>query len=246
MDPVSLAGSVAGLASLGIQVTSGITTYLDAVKCRDEDLVTIRRQNAALRALVAAIKATSTAIPQLSQDVVAAATQSIQTCTEDLDALEAFISHLSGSDISTWRLGLKYQARKLHLAFDRSKINQLSRRIFQSKATLQLAVGELGLRIWVGATDTKPYALSRRWNRRVAAATRDSFWTDCRSDVWWYPTTSFQERIAGIEGTLQKLVAASERDVVTPGDTISFRGVAARLAAKPAALEEMCSVSAPG
>ncbi|KAK7973826.1 hypothetical protein PG989_015674 [Apiospora arundinis] len=147
MDPLSLAASVAGLTSLGIQVTGGISTYLDALKCRDEELETIRRQNGVLRSIIASIETTSFAIQSLPLSAAAAAAQSIKSCTEDLDELEIFVAQLSGSDLSTWRLRLKDKSRRLHYALDRPKISQLHTRIGQSKATLQLVVAELELAI---------------------------------------------------------------------------------------------------
>ncbi|KAK8877534.1 Ankyrin repeat-containing domain protein [Apiospora arundinis] len=145
MDPLSLAASVAGLTSLGIQITGGISIYLDALKCRDEELEAIRRQNGVLRSIIASIETTSFAIQSLPLSAAAAAAQSIKLCTEDLDELEMFVAQLSGSDLSTWRLRLKDKSRRLHYAFDRPKISQLHTRIGQSKATLQLVVAELEL-----------------------------------------------------------------------------------------------------
>jgi hypothetical protein len=43
-DPLSIAGTVAGLVSLGLQVCGGITQYLDAIKCLAEELSSARRQ----------------------------------------------------------------------------------------------------------------------------------------------------------------------------------------------------------
>ncbi|KAK6856593.1 hypothetical protein PG995_006780 [Apiospora arundinis] len=147
MDPLSLAASVAGLVSLGIQVTGGISTYLDALKCRDEELEVIRRQNVALRSTITAIETTTSAIQTLPHNTATAAAQGIKSCTDDLGVLEAFVAQLSGSDLSTWRLRLKDKSRRLHYAFDRPKISQLHTRIGQSKATLQLVVAELELAI---------------------------------------------------------------------------------------------------
>ncbi|KAK8102268.1 hypothetical protein PG984_015414 [Apiospora sp. TS-2023a] len=147
MDPLSLAASVAGLTSLGIQVTDGISAYLDALKCRDEELKSIRAQNAALGNTIAAIQRTSASIHQLSGTAVTVVNQSIKSCTDDLDALDDFVAQLAGSDRSTWRLRVKDKFRALHFAFDRPKISQLSTRIERSKTTLHLAIGDLGLRL---------------------------------------------------------------------------------------------------
>lgn len=43
-DPLSIAASVAGLISLGLQAASGITTYVDAVRGRKGDISSVETQ----------------------------------------------------------------------------------------------------------------------------------------------------------------------------------------------------------
>ncbi|KAK8070639.1 hypothetical protein PG997_010842 [Apiospora hydei] len=248
MDPLSLAASVVGLASFGLQVSGGISTYLDALKCREGELEAIRRQNAALRNTLAAIEATSTTIQHLSPRAAAAAAQTISSCADDLSALELFVAHLSESDLSTWRLRLKGKARKLHYVFDRPKINQLHTRIAQSKAALQLAVGQLELTI-------------NRVNMDMLSSV-DSTLHDNSTEVFLVRSElghahqtiqssfelqqGFQERFDGIESSLQTLLAACERAPCMTGDGKSLTRAAALLAAKPAALKEVCNFNQSG
>ena len=55
-EAVGLAASVAGLLSLGLQITGGIATYLDALESRQDELASIKRQNDALSAALDTIK----------------------------------------------------------------------------------------------------------------------------------------------------------------------------------------------
>ncbi|KAF4476158.1 hypothetical protein CGGC5_v015384 [Colletotrichum fructicola Nara gc5] len=48
-ESVGLAASVAGLLSLGLQVTEGIVKYVDAFDCRQEDLAWAKLRNDSLR-----------------------------------------------------------------------------------------------------------------------------------------------------------------------------------------------------
>ncbi|KAK8084396.1 hypothetical protein PG997_005667 [Apiospora hydei] len=68
-EPLSLAASVAGLISLGLQVTGGIAKYLDAAKCRDEELSAVRQQNALLTDTLATIEKTTGKLSHLSPEL---------------------------------------------------------------------------------------------------------------------------------------------------------------------------------
>lgn len=43
-DPISVAGLVTGVISLGLQVAGGLSNYLDAVKGRSEELHSVKQQ----------------------------------------------------------------------------------------------------------------------------------------------------------------------------------------------------------
>ncbi|KAK7932606.1 hypothetical protein PG985_003318 [Apiospora marii] len=143
-DPLSLAASVAGLVSLGLQVTSGITKYLDAVKCRDEELSEIRRQNGLLKDTLGVIEKTATQLDQVPPDVAAATQRIIESHHDSLNKLETLIAQLASSDVGTWRARLKDKAGKLHYAFDRPKLQELCHQATQTQSALQLALEGLG------------------------------------------------------------------------------------------------------
>ena len=148
-DPLSLAASVAGLVSLGLQVTSGIAKYLDAVKCRDEELSEIRRQNGLLNDTLNIIEKTATQLHQIPPEVAAVTQRSIELHQGSLNALEGLISQLASSDVSTWKSRLKDKAGKLQYAFDRPKLQQLCRHVTKTQSSLQLALNTLDLSLHV-------------------------------------------------------------------------------------------------
>ncbi|KAK8093330.1 hypothetical protein PG997_000015 [Apiospora hydei] len=142
-DPLSLAASVAGLISLGLQVTTGIAEYLNAVESRSEELSSAQRRNEALANTIAIIERAAGKLEHVSPDAATSAKRSLEVCRGSLNALESFVAQLTGTDPHTWRA--KLLTSKLHYIFDRSKVQQLSARVSQTTSTLQLAVDGLGL-----------------------------------------------------------------------------------------------------
>ncbi|KAK8067734.1 hypothetical protein PG996_006846 [Apiospora saccharicola] len=144
-DPLSVAGLAAGLVSLGLQLTGGITNYLDAVKCRGKELASARGHNDSLRQTIAVLEATvaKTQIPQpASFQIVDHALKPTKT---QLKALEDLVDDLAGCDTGTWKSKLSNKSRKLWYAFDRSKIQQLATQLSQANMTLSIALQVLGV-----------------------------------------------------------------------------------------------------
>ncbi|KAK6844420.1 hypothetical protein PG995_014530 [Apiospora arundinis] len=144
-NPLSLAASVAGLVSLGLEVTRGTSSYLDAIKYRSGELSWARQQNDVLANTIDVIEKSTDRLEHVSPDAAAVATRSLDLCKNSLNTLESFVAQLADSNVRTWRSRLKDKAAKLHYAFDRPKVQQLSARVSQTSSTLQLAVDGLGL-----------------------------------------------------------------------------------------------------
>ncbi|KAK6825887.1 hypothetical protein PG987_013381 [Apiospora arundinis] len=144
-DLLSLAASVAGLVSLGLEVTRGISSYLDAIECRSGELSWARQQNDVLANTIDVIERSTKRLEHVSPDAAAVATRSLDLCKDSLNTLESFVAQLADSNVRTWRSRLKDKAAKLRYAFDRPKVQQLSARVSQTSSTLQLAVDGLGL-----------------------------------------------------------------------------------------------------
>jgi len=144
VESVGLAASIAGLLSLGLQITSGIATYLDALENREEELQSARRQNDALVGALAAIKRAGSQF-QGQHNHVSGIAQSIQACETELLAVESLLAKLTNCDTATWRQRLKSKKQKLRYAFDRSKVQQVTQRLHNANGILQITLTGLGL-----------------------------------------------------------------------------------------------------
>ncbi|KAF7523138.1 hypothetical protein G7054_g11866 [Neopestalotiopsis clavispora] len=126
-DGLSIAASVAGLVSLGFQVCSGITTYLDGLKCRAEELESARKYEQSLRASIQAIGDISPDLIVHHQKSSAAVATCIRPCNDELKALECLVAGLC--DDKTGHLSLldkaKASKKRLTYAFDRPKLSHL-------------------------------------------------------------------------------------------------------------------------
>ncbi|KAF4906544.1 hypothetical protein CGCF415_v007956 [Colletotrichum fructicola] len=102
-EPVGITGTAAGLISLGLQLYSEISNYLDAVKGRQQDLDFARHQCASLKRRIDAIDAAITSpgfLPMVSRDAL---DSSVQGCQRELGALNELVLRLQGpsSPVST-------------------------------------------------------------------------------------------------------------------------------------------------
>ena len=143
-EAISLAASVAGIASLGLQVSSGIAKYLDAINSRDDELCTAKEQNELLLRTILSVEKKINKIQQIDPAAVATVFESIKLLTAKLSGLERFIAQLACHDLSTWKSRIKDKAAKLHFAFDRSKVQHLCAKIAETISILQLTLNVLG------------------------------------------------------------------------------------------------------
>ncbi|KAK7972560.1 hypothetical protein PG988_006694 [Apiospora saccharicola] len=235
MDPVSLAASVAGLTSLGIQVTGGISTYLDALKCRDEELEAIR----------ARIRPSAIPLPRSRE--------------HDLDALDDFVAQLAGSDRSAWRLRLTDKYRALHFAFDRPKIRELG--LLRNNATEFLLVHSgiaathtpvMDIRNRIPRLEDKVNLIEPQLETHSNLITHQiSEGTRTTSEQIGHVTETVQasfhmqqevkEQLAGISRSLQTFLVLHGQGSAVSDEKGSLAKMAVGLATKPAALEEACN-----
>ncbi|KAK8077076.1 hypothetical protein PG996_003246 [Apiospora saccharicola] len=141
-EALGLAASVAGLLSLGLQVTGGFASYLDALENRQEELASAKRQNDALAASLDIVKTASTHVLSHHAHTI---TTSIQSCEAELQAAEVLLADLANCDTSTWRQRLRSKKKKLSYRFDRAKVQKLVQRLHNSNQVLQLALAGLNL-----------------------------------------------------------------------------------------------------
>ncbi|KAK7968822.1 hypothetical protein PG988_007895 [Apiospora saccharicola] len=144
-DPLSIAGLAAGLVSLSLQVTAGITQYLDALKCRAEELESTRKRNESLRQLLAVIDTTVVKTQSRHQAPSQAVANCVKQCETGIQSLEDLVAEISGCDRGTWRSKLQLKSKNLRCAFDRSKVQQLDTRLSQVNELLAIALQVLGV-----------------------------------------------------------------------------------------------------
>ncbi|KAI1748981.1 hypothetical protein F4782DRAFT_338738 [Xylaria castorea] len=141
-DPLSIAGLVTGVISLGLQVVGGLSDYLDAVKGRAEELSSAKRQTTNMKDLLLVIE---DLLPQVKNTRPTSATsleRHIQSCNTEISALYVLVSKLSqpASSSSGIRLKLAEQKQKLTYPFKRSHLGHLEERLIKVNSALQTAL----------------------------------------------------------------------------------------------------------
>ncbi|ETS86737.1 hypothetical protein PFICI_00565 [Pestalotiopsis fici W106-1] len=146
-DGLSIAASVAGLVSLGFQVCSGITKYLDGIKSRAEELDSARKYEQTLKT---SIQALENILPQLvahNQHSSTAVIACIQLCKDELEALRRLVAELCDETRNNPNLldRAKASKKRLTYAFNRSRLTNLQARVDQASKSLQVTLQILGL-----------------------------------------------------------------------------------------------------
>lgn len=144
-DPLAVAGPVTGLLSLGLQVSGGIITYIDALDCREAEIASAKRQNDTLQTLLKAVNASLISLQRDQPAVTLAVQPCVDACNDELKKLGELVAKLApkppppsggGSQRSKW----KGRGDKLRYPFSRPKLQQLEERLRNANASLQLAL----------------------------------------------------------------------------------------------------------
>lgn len=145
-DPLSLAGLAIGVASLGLQVCGGITTYLDAVQCREQEIASVRQQNEVLNSALQAVESSLSRLEPSYQISTAAVLGCLDSCKTELNALETITTNLTNTDRAKGSLTgrIKDKSKALKYPFKRQNVQQLENRLRQASSVLQLALQALG------------------------------------------------------------------------------------------------------
>ncbi|KAK8015481.1 hypothetical protein PG991_008369 [Apiospora marii] len=142
-EAIGLAASVAGLVSLGLQITGGIVTYVNALEGRQDDLASVKRQNEAFAATLNIVRAASSRFQGHQHDQTIKL--NLLSCETEIHALEDLLAKLANCDTATWRQQLKNKTRKFTYVFHQSKVQQMLQRLQHANEGLQLVVTALGL-----------------------------------------------------------------------------------------------------
>ncbi|KAI0551498.1 hypothetical protein F4679DRAFT_538184 [Xylaria curta] len=141
-DPLSVAGLVFGVISFGLQVTGGLSDYLDAVRGRTEELNSAKQQALQMKDLLLTIR---DLFPQVNKNWPAPAAlieRHVKSCDTELSALYTLLSELSqpASSSSGIRLKISGQKKKLTYPFNRSHISCLEKRLTDANSALRTAL----------------------------------------------------------------------------------------------------------
>lgn len=142
-DPLSIAASVAGLVSLGVQVVSGVTKYLDAVHERKDDLASAKTLVGHMQDLLQIVDKVAARVEptHATTSTFLKATTSVQP---ELKALEELVRSLhTTKHVSSNHevLGKVYvQTKKLSYPFHRPTLERLQARLDRVNSMLQAAL----------------------------------------------------------------------------------------------------------
>lgn len=148
-DPFTIVGLAAGLASLGIQVCGGITTYLDGIKCQADDIASVKRQVQSLESVLQAVRTTLPRIDSSHQVSTTAVVECLRSFEAELETLGKFVSKLTADIVTPTKFKdkVKEQTKKLTYPFNRSKLNQLGARLVQVNGIFQTSLQGLDLSV---------------------------------------------------------------------------------------------------
>ncbi|EXA31907.1 hypothetical protein FOVG_16787 [Fusarium oxysporum f. sp. pisi HDV247] len=242
-DPLSVAGLALAVVSLGLQVTVSITDYFDSLKSYDQDIASIEQQNDTLRKTLQVIESSISRFQNDHRTATEALRQCLNSCKEELKALESMVATLITDNQGT--AGRKNKARnkgkKLLYPFHRPKLEQIATKLHHINATLQLGLQSLGLSI-------SHLGSEKLATLQVTSQTISSDLLVVQSEVSAISTpiqgiqntiSQFETRFDGLENLLEQLLAQGSTINGTLKE-ITPALVTGRLLRRPAVLQEMC------
>lgn len=141
-EALSIAASVAGLVSLGLQAAQGLTAYINAVRGRKDDLKSAKRHVGVLTNILQVLDTAS--FPQSQyQSSLAVVASSIQQCELELKDLNKMATELSGDPHApqdSKMMTIKKAKDRLVYPFVQHKIAGIEGQLKQSIQTLQLTL----------------------------------------------------------------------------------------------------------
>ncbi|KAK4224141.1 hypothetical protein QBC38DRAFT_25931 [Podospora fimiseda] len=148
-DPISLVGLTAGLVSLGLQISEGAFKFIDALKCRKEEIASTRRQVDDFKSLITSIETAAQQFQTGYPTIKIAVLNCINSCKTELTGLESFLVELIEQDPSTTglRAHLKSHGKKLVYPFERPKIEKLEKTLDSANGKLLLVLQTLGIQV---------------------------------------------------------------------------------------------------
>ncbi|KAK2752259.1 hypothetical protein CKAH01_17752 [Colletotrichum kahawae] len=149
-----LLGTVVGVVSLGLQVCSGITKYLDGIKGHKDEIASASRLCQSLQGAVDQIRAMRNNIATASGGHDTAIEQAMMAANAELAVLRAFVDEVRLKDdpsksISEW---IKDRTNRVTYPFRRGHLDRLESQLSEANKALQsaLQVAQLAISIETG------------------------------------------------------------------------------------------------
>lgn len=142
-DPLSVVGLAAGLVSLGIQVADGISSYLDAIKSRSDEIASVERNLTGIKLILAELESVCSQT-QAQQPASGKLKRCIEACTAELayfDDLSSIIQGGTGNPDAKLRQRLRGKHQQLVYSLKhRPRVERLESRIRKLHGSLQTSL----------------------------------------------------------------------------------------------------------
>ncbi|KAK6853114.1 hypothetical protein PG995_009926 [Apiospora arundinis] len=155
-DPLSIAGLVTGLVSLGLQITGTVISYLDAIETREHELVLIRHQVEAVQGslqLVDSLRSRVHGNLQASDNL----TRNIRLCEAELSILACTLhDEATRTPITGQSLQQRWSRTKHKLTYPLREpaIHRLQSRVEKLNGLLQIALQAMEIELQLSTLDT--------------------------------------------------------------------------------------------
>ena len=145
MDGLSAAASVAGIISLGIQVTQSLINFYEVYKGQKSNIASTTKS---LKNLLGVLESLSRQLTNRQfqadeEDLLRTITDSIEFCEENIHELQAQIEKFKDSSGDSIRAAVRTTTRQLAYPFRESTLRKLDADIDEIVSNLSLALGVL-------------------------------------------------------------------------------------------------------
>lgn len=150
-----LLGTVVGVVSLGLQVSAGISTYLDGVQCRKEDIEYTTRCCQSMDALLQQINSLEGRLSASTGANTSAVKEAMTSAEIELSNLGDFTTKICASNTvhssGTVKERVREQKNKLLFPFRKDHLYRLNARLDTANAALQSALLQVQLYVtyWI-------------------------------------------------------------------------------------------------
>ena len=146
-EPLSVAGSVAGLISLGIQVTQSLVNFYNAYKNRDSDLVHMIERLDSLLDIFQRLKKTLSArhFQVDERSLVESIETSIKSCEEWIQELQDECQKFTKTSSQGVKAAVRVAGRRVTYPFRQSTLQKLDEDVGEIRANLSSALNVLQL-----------------------------------------------------------------------------------------------------